>query len=89
MIMKYIGMPFEKQAGELEEKFKQNSTYVAAEKDWLECVSKLDEAIISEVDSKSSYVEAIARDIAYDEGFKEGVRFTMGCMSKGEVMQYE
>ena len=85
MIMKYINMCFEEHDLSLREKLKQNEAYVRAESDFIYRVNTLDRKAQLDIESKACFAEALAVDVAFDEGFKEGVRFILGCLGNGNI----
>ena len=89
MIMRYINMDFAEHDNILGKKVDQNENYKAAVKDLHEALKSLDRKTEIHISDKACFVEAIVTDIAYDEGFKEGIKFILGCISSGEVFQHE
>lgn len=89
MIMKYISMDYSEHDSALGEKLKQNESYVKARRDFSDYIDSLDQKIRLDIEGEVRFLEAITMDVSYDEGFKEGIRFILGCISKGEVFRYE
>jgi len=71
-------------------KIKVNEEYKAAQETFSKHIETLkgNHAYMSEVENSATAMEIVARDTAYNEGFKMGIQFMMGCMSKGEVSEY-
>jgi len=90
MIMKYINMDFSEHEAKLGNKIEADEDYKDARKTFKESLSLLDRELNIKIEDHAGYVETLAKDIAYNEGFKEGVRFILGCISTGkEVFQHE
>ena len=84
MIMKYINMDFSEHDIELGSKIESSEDYRVARKTLKKSLSLLDKKTNIDIEDKAGFVEALSNDISFDEGFKEGVRFILGCVSSGK-----
>ena len=87
MIMKYINMDFSENDSKLDKIISGNETYKATAKAFSDSLDLLDKKVRLNIDDKVSLMEAIARDTCYDEGFSEGVKFILGCISSGKKVE--
>lgn len=84
MIMKYINMAFEDHDLKLGNKIKSNPDYEKAQDKYNALIDALDKTTMIAIDDATCLMETISRDVSYDEGFMEGIRFILGCSANGK-----
>ena len=86
MIMKYIGTRFEDFDLKVQNILNKNKQYKEATKELKNKLDNLDRKVLLELDPYIIRVETLTKDLSFDAGFSEGIRFIMGCMNvEGEA----
>lgn len=83
-IVDLLSTGYEKFANDLEKIIESNGEYQEAQEAFSEGISKLEKDIWLEVESCEVRMETIAKETAFNEGFKMGVRLILGCINSGE-----
>ncbi len=85
-IVDMICAGYEKFANGLGEIIESNSEYQKAQETFRENISTLEGDIKVDLADSEVEMETIAKETAFNEGFKMGVRLILGCISSGKGM---
>ncbi len=78
-----MNKPFEDHDMELQKVLRDNPEYIEAEKtvkELMEKVKGFDRKIWLDLDAETNYMEALARDVAFNEGFKLAVKLLLSSV---------
>jgi len=79
-IMDLIDMDFESHSQELAEKIKAAPGYKEAQEKYLELIDSLETKTKIDIDSATTYMETLAMDIAFNEGFKLAIQLILSSI---------
>lgn len=83
-VRKLIDMDFEEYEEYLDKKIKKDSFYNEKVQEFQDiCDKETDKKTALKLDASCVAIETAARDIAFDEGFKLGVKFILSCIKGG------
>lgn len=79
-IMDLINMPFEDYDLELGKKIEAAPGYKETQEKYLELINSLEKQIKFDIDSAATYMETIAIDVAFNEGFKLAIQLILSSI---------
>lgn len=66
----------------IDDKLEKDERYKKAEKEFLEMIEPLEQKYDLDIESAELIMETWAREVAFNEGFKMGVRLIISCMGE-------
>lgn len=82
-VVDLLSTGYSKFADNLGKMIESNSEYQEAQEIFCKGISNLEKDTWLEVESNEVIMENVARETAFNEGFKMGVRLILGCVNSG------